>query len=251
MKKHLLTALFVSIMSILVAYAHGSEIVVVKSRNVNAYNIALDGFNSVAEAKTSEYVMMDKTGNNEKIIIDVIRAQLPDVIFAIGRDAFLLAQKNTTQIPIVYCMVMYPEKLGIKNDERIITGITMMIPFNKQIDKLRFIMPELKTVGMLYDPKNTEHIVKEATAISAAQGILLLSEKVRSGKNVPKAIRKLIGKIDAFWLIADATVITIDSFEFIHYITTKHNIPIITYSEGLVRNGALYSLSADYFDIGK
>lgn len=38
-------------------------------------------------------------------------------------------------------------------------------------------MPELKTIGMLYDPKNTEHIAKEATAISATLGIKLLSEK--------------------------------------------------------------------------
>ncbi len=44
MKKHLLTALFTSIMSTLLAYAYGSEIVRVKSRNVIAYNITLAGF---------------------------------------------------------------------------------------------------------------------------------------------------------------------------------------------------------------
>ena len=248
-KKYLLTIFLLFVLSLAGINVSGYEIAVVKSRNVKPYNMALDGFKSASGGKITEYVISTRKNNSD--IIDRIRFRAPDIILAIGLEALLLAKEETAHIPIVYCMVMYPEKLNIDKHKGQITGITLKIPVSDQMFKLKSVIPDLKRVGMIYDAKNTVHLIKKARETAKSLGIKLVTEKVNSRKAVPKAIRKLMGNIDAFWLIADATVMTIDSFEFIHMATIENRIPLVTYSEGLVQSGALLSLSADHFYIGK
>ncbi len=249
MKNYLLTLTCIFALVFVGDISYGFDIVTVKSRNLEAYNQALDGFNSVVEAKTFEYVMTGEFANDKEGILDTIGSKSPGLILAVGLDALLMVKEIKSEIPIVYCMVMYPEKLGLGSSRKI-TGITMTVSVENQMHRLKLMLPELKTLGMIYDPDNTGHLAKKARKISKSLGFKLITERVNSGKAIPKAMRKLIGKIDAFWLIADATVITTESFEFLHLVTLENNIPIITYSEGLVEIGALYSLSANYFYMG-
>ena len=231
--------------------SYGFNIATIKSREFEAYNMALEGFNSVVDADTFEYVMTGEDENDKNGIIDTIRLNSPELILAVGLDALLIVKELKEEIPIVYCMVMYPEKLALDDNKKQITGITMTVSVKKQMDQLLLMLPGLETLGLIYDPDNTWHLARQAKKISKSLGFKLITEKVHSVKAIPKAIRRLVGKIDAFWLVADATVITAESFEFLHFITIENNIPIVTYSEGLVEIGALYSLSADYFYMGE
>jgi putative ABC transport system substrate-binding protein len=79
-----------------------------------------------------------------------------------------------------------------------------------------------------------------------------LTEKtVSSPKEVPGAFRDLVGTVDAVWLLPDTTVLTKASFNFILNITMEKKIPLLAFSESLVKGGALLSFSTDYRDVGK
>jgi len=249
MLKLILTKLLFAILSIHCICAYGQSVIVIKSGEIEPYEQALNGFKSKYSGRISEFIVPKKP-EDSKGILDNIEAESPESILAIGIDALLFTKEKIHNIPIVYCMVMDPEKYGITNSNNI-TGITLKISTKDQMLKLKSIIPELKKVGIIYDPKNTKYIVKEALEIGKTLGIDFVTEKVRSQKTVPKALRKLNGEIDALWLIADATVITRDSFNFIILYTLENNIPLMAYCEAFVQAGALMSLSENYLEIGK
>ncbi len=224
----------------------------ISGKDIAPYSEAMAGFKSMVKANITEYSIPSVSKESKKMA-KAIRSRTPDLILAIGINAALLAKEEFRDIPVVYCMVMYPEKYdfatAIRNN---LKGISLKISVKDQMVALRSIIPELKRVGIIYNPYNTEHLVKEAENILKNLGVDLVTEKINSGKLVPEAFRKLLNKgIDVYWLTADPTVVTIDSFRFLLVSAFDNNIPLMAYSEKFVEAGALLSLSPDYFSIGK
>lgn len=226
------------------------EVAVVKYNDVGAYDLALEGFKSRSKANITEYAITSELQKSKKVV-KKIKSKQPDLILTVGPDALSLAAKEINDIPIVYCMVMFPEKLEIANDKKEITGVTMAVPLKHQIRKLQDIKPGLKTLGIIYNPKNTKHLIEEAEQLTNSLGIKLIAKQVDSQKDVPNATRKLLDRIDVFLLLPDPTVITINFFEFLLIHSAKNKTPIMTYSKEFVQAGAHFALSPDYFMMGK
>ena len=122
--------------------------------------------------------------------MDNIETEPPDTILAIGIEALLFAKEKTDSIPIVYCMVMDPEKYGIV-DRNNITGISLRISTKDQMLKLKSVIPELKKVGIIYDPNNTKYIVKEAVKIAKSLRIDFVAVKSQITKSCPQSVKKI------------------------------------------------------------
>jgi putative ABC transport system substrate-binding protein len=78
----------------------------------------------------------------------------------------------------------------------------------------------------------------------------LIKKDVFSPKEVPLAIKRLIKKIDVLWLVADTTVISYQSLQYILEIALKAKVPVIAQANYVVEMGALIGLECDYKDIG-
>lgn len=249
MNKYLLIIFFL-IIHIPGIDAYGLDVLSINSRDVDAYNKSLEGFKSVVKADYRDFVFTGDDEEIKKIIYKSISTKKPDIILAIGRDSMLALQDRYYNIPVVYCMVMYPEKLDLDKFRNKVTGVTLKVPINTQISTMKAIMPKVKTLGVVYDPMHSKAVIKEAREVSKRLGVDLVIGKINSRKAVPNVVRKIINKIDAFWLIPDATIISVEAFEFLHLITLEKRMPLIAFSEGLVKNGALASLAADYYNMG-
>jgi putative ABC transport system substrate-binding protein len=68
---------------------------------------------------------------------------------------------------------------------------------------------------------------------------------------MPVALRAIIPKIQALWLVPDSTVLTEDSLKFVMDTTLDSNVPVVGFSSELVRSGALVGLSVRYEDVGR
>lgn len=250
MKKYLLNTFLFFILSLPAIKAQGFNVVALKSGSIEPYNLALEGFKSESEADVVEYDLPSGAEDKKKIL-DAVRSKPPELILAIGIEALLLVKNEIYDIPIVYCMVMDPEKYSILHAKNNITGIVLRTSAMDQIVKLKTIMPNLQRLGVMYNPENTGHQIDEAKKTAEALGIDLIAKEIRSEKDVPDTLRRLIGKIDALWLIADSTVVNRDSFKFIILFTLENRCPIAAYSEAFVKAGAIMALSPDYFSIGQ
>jgi len=111
-------------------------------------------------------------------------------------------------------------------------------------------LPDIKTIGLLYDPDRTGPLAEKAREAARKTGIKLIAKEVHSSKRVPSLIKDMEEKIDVFWMLPDLTVITPETVEFLLLISLENKIPILTFSEKYVELGALMSIGIDAFDIG-
>lgn len=232
------------------AEASGTEIVILKSADISAYNQAIDSFKAAlaGSATITEYDMQGDVARGRKLARKV-RASTADLVLAVGIKAALAAKLEIVDIPIIYCMVLDPEKNGLNAPNMV--GIMLEVPLDRQFKEMRSVLPGLKRLGVLYDPEKTGDLVEDARRVGKAFGVELVTRQVHSDKEIPAALRGLIPQVDAFWLIPDSTVLTEESISFLLTTTLDSNIPVIGFSPELVRSGALVGLSVNYEDVGR
>ncbi|MEE9568676.1 MAG: ABC transporter substrate-binding protein, partial [Candidatus Binatia bacterium] len=119
-----------------------------------------------------------------------------------------------------------------------------------QFEALRSIVPSAKKVGVIYNPQETESVIQQAAEMAKEMGIDLVSIPITSEEKVPKALRTLDGNVDALWSVADSTVFSSGSTEFILLHTLRNRIPFMGLSPAFVKAGALMALAADYQEVG-
>ena len=233
------------------AYAEKTAIVI-KSQNLSAYNEVVKGFqdeclNNNITIK-SIYDLNGKMKLGQKIMRKV-RKENPDIVLAIGVLAATVAKEKTENIPIVFCMVINHERFHLSSPN--ITGISSEIAIEDQLKGYQSILGRLKNIGVIYDPSKTGSIVANAEKKMGKADVNLVKYQISSSKEVSEAMKNLIGKIDALWLLPDSTVVTKKSFDFIKTTTLGMKIPLLCTSDVFVKSGALVSVSPDYRGIGR
>ncbi|UCF73786.1 MAG: ABC transporter substrate-binding protein, partial [Deltaproteobacteria bacterium] len=171
----------------------------------------------------------------------------PDMVLAIGMDALSMVRR-IKNIPIVYLMVLNPR--SILSGEKNITGVSMNIPQERQLRVFLEALPDLKTIGLLYDPDRTGYLAENAREAARDIGINLIAKEVHRSNDVPLLIKDMKEKIDAFWMLPDLTVISPETVEYLLLFSLENTIPILTFAEKYVELGALMSVGIDAFDIG-
>lgn len=228
--------------------ASSAEVVVIKSQDLLPYEQAIEGFRSLTQEAVIEYNMKGDIKEGLKIIKQIKRIK-PAAVLAVGSKAAVLAKENLSEIPVVYCVVIDPEKYGFQAGN--VTGIALEIPVNAQFKTFKAVVPTLKRIGVVYDPAKTSSLIRTAQEEARQLGLELVAVEVRTAKELPGTIRSLLPQIEGLWMVPDSTVITTDSFQFILLATLERNIPFMAFSDNFVKAGALLSLSPDYFKIGR
>lgn len=224
-------------------FAH--EVLVIQSFKAGPFDDALRGFKSVCREDTKTVMVSDGEGID---IASKVRKEKPGIILAIGASALKEAIKirNT---PIVYLLVLNPEKIIGGRDN--ITGVHMIIPPGKYLDIMERLNLKGLKVGVIYDPANSDALIKIMRQAAAARGIELSTREVRRSKDVPETLIRMKGSFNLFWMIPDPTVVTPDTIEYLLLYTQQFGVPIVTFAGKYVDLGAMISLEVDSFDLGK
>ncbi|MDY7031239.1 MAG: ABC transporter substrate binding protein [Thermodesulfobacteriota bacterium] len=222
----------------------GYDIVAVQSTRIPPYEDAIKGFRSICNFNIRRIIISESTSAE---VVRKIRRIQPDLILAIGMDAFSVV-KGIRDTSIVYLMVLNPQSL--LSGEKNITGVSMNIPQRKQLLTLLKLLPHIKSIGLIYNPKNTGHLAERAKDAAKKAGVSLMATEIHSPKEVPSALQKMKGRIDTFWMLPDYSVITKETLEFLLLFSIESRIPILTFSEKYVELGALISIGIDSFDMG-
>jgi putative ABC transport system substrate-binding protein len=267
MKRLLLKSFFISILILLIftpqIYAREKVIAVVLSRDITPYSEALRGFEDYLNDQGEKFWIAspynihgkhDDSLENANIIKE-IRVKRPDLVLAIGTPAAMLMQKNIKDIPIVFSQVLNPVASNLvtsmNSSGSNLSGSSMDISYKTQFKKMKETLPNLKNIGVLYNPTENEATIRKAINAASSLGIKLIPVQVRDEKLVPKALLDTFPDIDALWAVADSTVFSKDSIRYILEQTIKNNKPFMGLSEHFVKAGALIALSCDYYDIGR
>lgn len=226
------------------------EIAILKSSDIAAYNQAIEALQAeLGEAATVTVYDVEGDVARGKKLARRIRASDASLVVAVGLKAALAAKVEIVDIPVVYCMVLDPEKYDLRAPN--LTGISLRVPIERQFKTIQSLVPKIKHLGVLYDPEKTKPLVEEARRVAAKLGLDLVEQQVRSQKDVPTAIRALLPQVQGLWLVPDSTVLTEESIRFVLGTALDLNVPVVGFSSEFVRNGALAGLSINPEDIGR
>ena len=227
-----------------------TEVVILKSSDIAAYNQAINGFKAALppHMTLTEYDLQGDLEKGRKFARK-IRASDPALVLAIGLKAAKAAQLEIGDIPVVYAMVLDPTKYGLTTPN--MTGILLEIPLERQLSTIHSVLPQVRRLGALYDPAKTAATIAEAQRLTKRDGIELIASAVSHEREVPAALRNLLGPVGALWLVPDSTVLTDESLRFILNAALEQRVPVIGFSREFARSGALLCLSVNYSDIGR
>jgi putative ABC transport system substrate-binding protein len=245
-----LAAAFLASASIPSSALPPTEIVILKSSDIAAYNQAIAGFKTAVP--NSKFIEYDLQGDLEKgrKLARKIRASDPALVLAVGLKAAKAAQLEIIDIPIIYSMVLDPAKYGLSTPN--MTGVLLDVPLERQLTAIKTLLPQVKHIGTLYDPTKTASAVDEAQRLLRhANNAELYATPVSSEKEVPAALSRLLSSIGALWLLPDSTVLTDESLRFILNSALEAHVPVIGFSREFAKTGALLCLSVNYQDIGR
>jgi putative ABC transport system substrate-binding protein len=222
------------------------RIAILKSEDNSVYNEIVEKFTKNCRAKSTEF-KMNGNAQTGREAVNKINQDGYILILAVGTSAAIVA-KDAARIPVVFCAVFSSEKKRLTGTN--ITGITLDASAREQFSTFKRLMPNLKALGVVYNPKISADLIREAQTACSSLGLHLETRAVSSPKEVTWAVRDLAGSIDAMWIIADSTVANADNFRYMLLTCLENKLPLLAFSHTFVREGALAALSAPTEDVG-
>ena len=235
---------FLLVCVLLYGAAEAGEIVAVQSQRLQPYDQALNGFKAICNRHITRFVISEMPGGD---IVEKIYTEDPALVVAIGNEA-LATVKEITTIPIVYVMVHNPR--AILSGQPNITGVSMNIPVQEQLSKITLALPDVKRIGIIYDPLRTGGLVDKIKEAARLYGVTVVARAVSSSPQVPSELLDMKGEIDSYWMLPDLTVVNRMNVEFLFVYSLENSLPVIAFSDKYVATGATLSIGIDAFDIG-
>ena len=177
-----------------------------------------------------------------------------DLILAIATAAAQSAASATSEIPILGTAITDFEVAGLVNDSDApggnVSGGSDMNPIEDQIDLLTQILPDAKTVAVMYCSSEDNSIVQAGLAEEAleARGIEWVEYTVSDSTMIQSVAESMIGKVDAVYIPTDNLLA--EGMAAVSMVTNDNNLPCIVGEAGMVENGGLATYGLDYYDLG-
>ena len=184
-------------------------------------------------------------------------SEQPDIVIAISTPSAQTAQKalQGTSIPLVFGGVTNP--LGarlvksLEQPEALITGTVDLPQAEDQINLMLKFIPNLKTVGMVYNPSepNTVYQLELFKIALAHKKINFVEATAAKTSDVKTAALSILSDVQAIFVANDNTVVS--ALQPLLKAADDANIPIFTSDPESVEKGALAALANDQEDVGR
>ena len=177
-----------------------------------------------------------------------------DLVLAIATPAAQAIAGKTTEIPILATAVTDFESARLVDSNNTpggnVTGTSDMNPIKEQIDLLIDLVPEAKTVGVLYTSSEDNSILQASMAKEAIEAAGLKYEEVTvsNSNEVQQATQAIVDKCDAIFIPTDNVFAS--AMPVVNGITGQSKTPVITGETGMAMAGGLASLGINYYDLG-
>ncbi len=222
---------------------HAFEVLAIKGAEIKPYHDAIAGLRSACDCSVTELPL--GSGSNQSLA-EQVSSLHADAVLAVGIEAVRRVQ-TLKDIPIIYTMVPHT-LLGIMPDN--MSGVSMLISAEKQLDAIIETFPQVKRIGIVYDPQKEASFLKDALRHAAAHGLTLVAEKAFRPGEVPGLIEGMKDIIDLFWMIPDTTVITSESVNAMLLFSFRNKVPVFSFAPKYVEMGAVAAIIATPFDLG-
>lgn len=179
-----------------------------------------------------------------------------DVVVGVGTvtsQSFLKYIKNN-QAKLVFSSVTDPLQAGLVQDllkpGKNVSGVSNFIALEPQLELFQKIQPNLRTLGVLYNPGEVNSLIinKHLAVACEAMGIKLILQPANKTADIPQAATKLANNVDAILISNDNTALA--ALQSIIAISNKAKIPVYVSDTDSVALGALAALGPNQYHVG-
>ena len=213
-----------------------------------------EGFEAGKNLKWEYQSAQGNTGTAAQIARKFV-GDKPDAIVAIATPSAQALVSATKTIPVVYSGVTDPVAAQLVKDWKPsgtnVTGVSDLLELEKQVDLIKRVVPNVKRVGMVYNPgeANSAVVVKAMKELLGKSGITLVEAAAPRTVDVGSAAKSLIGKVDVIYTNTDNNVVS--AYEALVKVGNDAKIPLVASDTDSVKRGAIAALGVNYYDLGR
>ncbi len=190
-------------------------------------------------------------------ISDSFVSQGVDLVCAIATPTAMSAYNSCmdTEIPVIYTAVSDPLSAGLIDEEGAnvgnITGTCDQLPVKEQIEMIRELMPDAKTIGILYTTSEANSIstIETYKELAGDYGFEIVDTGISTIADVELAAQDLAGKVDCISNLTDNTVVS--ALQTVLAAANDAGIPVFGSEIEQVRNGCMAAMGLDYVQLGR
>ena len=178
-----------------------------------------------------------------------------DLILAIATPAAQAIANMTKDIPILITAVTDPADSKLVADNNApggnVTGTSDLTPVEAQIELLKEIIPNVKTVGLLYcsSEQNSVFQINIAKKKLDAMGIKYIDIAISNLNEIQQVIQNVIGKVEAIYTPTDNMIA--NGMATVALMTEPAKIPVICGEGGMTMLGGTATYGINYYELGK
>ena len=120
-----------------------------------------------------------------------------------------------------------------------------------QIAVIKDVLPEAKTLGILYTSSeaNSEIQAEEAKAAAEALGMEVVIATSSSTNDIPQVMSSVVGTVDAVYIPSDngfaSAMATVNS------VAVENQLPVFCAVEAMIAEGGIATTAINYYELGK
>ena len=212
---------------------------------VEGENLTIEYKNAAADMGTASQISSSFV-SDEVDLICAIATPSAQAAYNAAMDA---------DIPVIFTAVTAPvtAELAGKDGKPVgeVTGTSDKLPVEAQLQMIRDILPEAKTIGIIYTTSeaNSVSAIKEYEEKVADYGFELVTKGVTSVSEVGLAAEDLLTKVDCITNLTDNTVVS--ALATVLDKANKANIPVFGSEIEQVKIGCLAAEGLDYVALGR
>ncbi|MCX6093743.1 MAG: ABC transporter substrate-binding protein [Candidatus Bipolaricaulota bacterium] len=212
------------------------------------------------EGKDVEYFLASAQGdpNNAIPIAQDFQAKGVTLVVAISTPMALAAAKvfEGTGVPVVFSAVTDPVAAGLVLDDDDpsqngnVTGVSDLIDVAGDLGLLKELSSSIRRIGIVYNPgeANSARLTAIAEAAAPGLGLSMVKAVADTSANVPAAAQSLVGRVDAFYVTTDNTVVS--AIDAVIAAAEEGNVPFLMADPTSLRFGPVLATGFDYYKQG-
>ena len=179
----------------------------------------------------------------------------PAVMIGIATPSAQALVNATKTIPVVFSAVTDPVSANLvpsfgKNPGNVV-GISDMTPVKTQIQLLKLAIPDVKTIGVIYNSGEANSVTIRQFAKEAcdALGLNLIDITGSTTVEIVASLNAQIRDVDAIYIGTDNTAAS--SMESISTVALREKVAIVAADIDIARTGGLIGFGFNYYQIGR
>ncbi len=210
----------------------------------------IDGIEEKAKGRVANFAVGPNVDTGE--LNNSLRRQDTKVVIALGRQGMRVASLLDNNIGVVVGGVLMVPENEVRNQQ-----VNSLSPDPALLfSRLKEMMPKVRRVFTVYDPRQNEWIMRLAKGAARDQGLELVAYEARDLRGAMHTYQEILATVDsrqdALWLPQDATTVEDSSvLPLVLQESWTRNLAVFSSTFGHVRRGVLFSLYPNNVELGR